>query len=337
MPPQSLIPAASSSAMLVGREVRRRLHVHRRRRASGARSRSCAPCRIASGSGASAIAISGLRAEVLDDHFLDVAVALVQIADREQAVDALGRRLADADQDAGGERDRAARRPRAIMRRRDRRILVGRPLMDSAAGAQPRRDALEHQPHADVHGRSRAISSRRQDAGVGVRQEPVLERDLAGARDVVAVSRARARRASRDMPGTRAPACRRGTSAPRAAERAAAARPLRDLVRGHRPCAGIAGILPERAVGAAVAAEIGDRQKDLREYVTTRPLARSRSAARRRQQRGQSAAGHSIARLRRPRPGARRRAPGQGFRVFAGIRSAPQPMRAARWPLLRSL
>src|SRR5205807_4887 len=47
-----------------------------------------------------------LGAEVLHDHFLHVAVALVQIADGDEGVGALARRLADADQDARGERDR---------------------------------------------------------------------------------------------------------------------------------------------------------------------------------------------------------------------------------------
>ena len=46
----------------------------------------------------------GLGAEVLDDDLLHVAVTLVQIADREQRLDALEARLADADQNAGGER-----------------------------------------------------------------------------------------------------------------------------------------------------------------------------------------------------------------------------------------
>ena len=47
---------------------------------------------------------AGLGAEVLDDDLLDVAVALVDVADGQQRLDALGPRLADADQDAGGER-----------------------------------------------------------------------------------------------------------------------------------------------------------------------------------------------------------------------------------------
>ena len=42
----------------------------------------------------------GLGAEILDDDFLDVAVALVQVAQRQQRLDALAPGLADADQDA---------------------------------------------------------------------------------------------------------------------------------------------------------------------------------------------------------------------------------------------
>ena len=49
---------------------------------------------------------AGLGAEVLDDHLLQVTVALVQLAQREQRLDALAPRLADADQDAARVRDR---------------------------------------------------------------------------------------------------------------------------------------------------------------------------------------------------------------------------------------
>ena len=72
---------------------------------------------------------AGLGAEVLDDDFLDVAVALVQVARcASSALDALGARLADADQDAGGERHAqlAGRRDR---RQPHRRQLVGRAEM----------------------------------------------------------------------------------------------------------------------------------------------------------------------------------------------------------------
>ena len=45
----------------------------------------------------------GFGAEVLHDHFLDVAVALVQVTDREHRINAVFRRLADADQQSCGE------------------------------------------------------------------------------------------------------------------------------------------------------------------------------------------------------------------------------------------
>jgi hypothetical protein len=48
-----------------------------------------------------------------------------------------------------------------------------------------------------------------------------------------------------------------------ASQRAPAPRPIPDLRWGHGPCIGVPGILAEGAIGAAVAAEIGDRQEDL--------------------------------------------------------------------------
>ena len=42
----------------------------------------------------------GLGPEVLDDHFLDVAVAGVQVADDKEGIDPLGAGLADANEDA---------------------------------------------------------------------------------------------------------------------------------------------------------------------------------------------------------------------------------------------
>ena len=55
-----------------------------------------------------------LGPEVLHDDFLDAAVRAGDPADREQRLDPLREGLADADQDAGGERDRSTgRRPRA--------------------------------------------------------------------------------------------------------------------------------------------------------------------------------------------------------------------------------
>src|SRR5262249_55023857 len=49
-----------------------------------------------------------------------------------------------------------------------------------------------------------------------------------------------------------------------AAERAPARGPRLDVGRQHGPGVGIVGVFAECAVGAAVAAEVGDRQEDLR-------------------------------------------------------------------------
>src|SRR5439155_14943990 len=66
-----------------------------------------------------------LRAEVLDDDLLHVAVPPMEVADREEALAALTRRFPDPDQDPGSERDRE---PACIFDRpqTDGRDLVGR-------------------------------------------------------------------------------------------------------------------------------------------------------------------------------------------------------------------
>src|SRR5207253_10818316 len=46
-----------------------------------------------------------LRTEVLDDHLLDVAVAIGQLADRRERLEPLRTRLADPDEDPRGEGD----------------------------------------------------------------------------------------------------------------------------------------------------------------------------------------------------------------------------------------
>ncbi len=125
------------------------------------------------GSGASAILVPGLGAEVLHDDLLQVAVPLVQLAQREQRLDALAARLADADQDAARVRDREA--PGAVDRVESHLgQLVGRAEVRLAALRQPRARGLEHDPL-----RGRDLAQREQlvvveDARVGVRQESRL-------------------------------------------------------------------------------------------------------------------------------------------------------------------
>src|SRR6185369_7858359 len=112
--------------------------------------------------------------EVLYDDFLNVTVALVEIADGQQTVGALFLRLADADQDPGGERDfqLAGVRDRT---QADDRVLVRRRVMRAAASSQARADVLQHQTHADVHGPQQLELRDRQYTGVGVRPDLLLE------------------------------------------------------------------------------------------------------------------------------------------------------------------
>src|SRR5438067_2007580 len=69
--------------------------------------------------------------EILDDDFLDVAVAIVEFAYREQAFDAFAPRFAGADQDAGGEWH-ACLAGQAQGFEAHMRILVGRSIVRHA-------------------------------------------------------------------------------------------------------------------------------------------------------------------------------------------------------------
>ena len=105
-----------------------------RRRATATRAAGDRP---ATGSRLSAHRDARLGAEVLDDDLLDVAVALVQLADGERATSTRSAwRLADPDQDAGGERDAelAGERDRPEP---PRRHLVGRAVVRGARAEQP--------------------------------------------------------------------------------------------------------------------------------------------------------------------------------------------------------
>ena len=103
-PPQSLSPERSSSSSTCGRQVRRRLDV---RVGTEDQARQRHPARHLRIRDRRHVAHRRvvLRVEGLHDRLLDVAEAIRELADREQRVDALLRRLADAEQDPAGERD----------------------------------------------------------------------------------------------------------------------------------------------------------------------------------------------------------------------------------------
>ena len=84
-----------------------------------------------------------LGAKVLDDHFLDVAVPLMRVADGKQGLDALSTCLADADQDAGGEGH--PRAPCRLQRGQPYRgMLVRRAEVRTATLREPLRSGLQH-------------------------------------------------------------------------------------------------------------------------------------------------------------------------------------------------
>ena len=70
---------------------------------------------------------AGLGAEVLDDDLLDMPVTAMQVSDGEERFEALGARLADADQNAGGERNTAVRPRACSVSRRASGRLSGEP------------------------------------------------------------------------------------------------------------------------------------------------------------------------------------------------------------------
>ena len=117
--------------------------------------------------------------EILDDDFLDVPVALVQIAQRQQRLDALAPGLADADQNAAGERHR--RFPGVANGFEPHlRVLVGRAEMRAAAPAQALGRALQHDPLRHRNPTQPVEIGSSHDAGVQVRQQAGFAQDQPG-------------------------------------------------------------------------------------------------------------------------------------------------------------
>ena len=116
----------------------------------------------------------GLGPEVLDDHLLEVAVLAAHGAQREDRLRPLTQVLADADQQARGERDREAtgvlENPKT-----DRRVLVGGAEVGlTLLGEQPRRGGLQHHAHRGGHRLETIDLLPRHDPRVEVGQQPGL-------------------------------------------------------------------------------------------------------------------------------------------------------------------
>ncbi len=94
---------------------------------------------------------AGLGQEVLNDHLLHVPVTGVALANGEQGVDALGARLADPDEDPGGE-GHACETRRFERRETAGRRLVGRAVVWAARLAQSFGQRLDHHSLRRAHG-----------------------------------------------------------------------------------------------------------------------------------------------------------------------------------------
>ena len=153
------------------RQVGRRLDVHRR--AQDQARRGDGPKEVVEiGLGRARALRAGLGAEVLDDDLLDMPVTAVQIADGEERLEALGARLADADQNAGGERNTEfAREPQRLEARLG--PLVGRAIMDAARLAQARAQRFQHDPLTGRDCPQPAISERLITPGLACGKRPV--------------------------------------------------------------------------------------------------------------------------------------------------------------------
>ena len=96
-------PGSQQLRQPVGLQIGRRLDRHRPTQ-DQPRDGDCPQMVIQRRFGMIGHARARLGPEILDDHFLNVAVAAVQVADCDQRVDPFGARFADADQNAGGKR-----------------------------------------------------------------------------------------------------------------------------------------------------------------------------------------------------------------------------------------
>ena len=205
-----------------------------------------------------------LGQEILDDDLLQVTVLGVGVPEGKERVEALRLRLADADQDAAGERDAQLSGGRDGLKA-DRGGLVGGAEVSLSALHQPRRGTFQHDAlrHRDVAQHRDLVALH--DAGVHVRQKPRLfEDDPAHLGEIF-------ERRRMAQPRQLVPRCRiaelrlvaEGEQGLLAAGRRAAPCDIEDFVAGEVGAAELLGGLGEHAIMANVPAELGERDEDL--------------------------------------------------------------------------
>ena len=207
---------------------------------------------------------AGLGAEVLDDDFLDVAVARMKVADREQRRNAFDPGLADADQQSGGEWHGGAP-GRRDGRKPHGRMLVGRAEMRPAALRQPFGRRLQHDALRHRHLAQAAQPRFIHHAGIEVRQQAgLLEHQPRAFFEIIE----RGGVAERGERVARGGVAALGLIAEREQGFLAAGRGTGPRDRQHLVAGKIGGVrfrrrLREGAVVAHVAAQLGERNEDL--------------------------------------------------------------------------
>ena len=126
-----------------------------------------------SGSAAPASFVPGLARKFWTIDLLNVPEPAMEIADGEERLEALGARLADADQNAGRERHaQLAREPQRLETRLG--PLVGRAIVDAARLAQARAQRFQHDSLTGGYRPERRDLGAAHHPGIGVRQESGL-------------------------------------------------------------------------------------------------------------------------------------------------------------------
>jgi hypothetical protein len=249
----------------------------------------------------------------------------MQVADRDQRIHALFQRLANSNQNSRGERNLPPPAS-SITRRRFAGSLSGA-LSCAAPFEQPRAGRFQHEPHARSHAGQPLQPFRAHQSGIRMRQQARFAQHLLAhcfqivQRGFVSQSAAAYRASGEKQLRLVSQAEQRlGTS-----HALSGAHDFHHLVRRHGVRAGLAGIAPECAVAAVVAAKIRQGKKHFARIGDDSRLESARASCAAESSEGSmSSSARSSDKPLRERSARRRRSPNQ------------QPSRTAhlgkRWP-----